>query len=196
MMRNLRDKLSYANVMATLAVFIALGGTTYAAIRIPPDSVGNRQLKASSVTNGKIAQGAITGSKVAEGTLSGTDINLNALGTVPQAANATNASNANTVGGHAASCPSNTTLIPEAAATDCAAKGGYLPTPMELYSTLGVLHLGNGLGPSQHQFTDDLYSAPHTDNEYTTIVINGNGAPTEQPAGDPSAYYCAYPLVR
>ena len=84
----------------------------------------------------------------------------------------------------------------EAAAEDCAAKGGFLPTPMELYSTQGTLHLGSGLGASQHQFTDDLYSAPPTDNSYTTITVNGSGPPQEQPAGDPSAYYCVYPLVR
>ncbi len=169
----LRERLTYGNVVATLALFIALGGSAYAALRVPPNSVGARQLKASSVTSGKIASGAITAAKVAEHSLTGSDINLPALGTVPNAANAANASNANTVGGHAASCPANTTLIRglcfdsqsnpeapnlEAAAEDCAAKGGYLPTPMELYSTQGILHLGTGLGPSQHQFTDDLYS--------------------------------------
>jgi hypothetical protein len=207
----LRVRLTYGNVVATLALFIALGGSAYAALRIPPNSVGARQLKASSVTNGKIAGGAITAAKVAEHALTAQDINLPALGSVPNAANAANALDANAVGGHAASCPANTTLIRglcfdsqsnpeapnlEAAAEDCAAKGGFLPTPMELYSTQGTLRLGSGLGASQHQFADDLYSAPHTDNEYTTIVVNGSGLPTEQPAGDPSAYYCVYPLVR
>ena len=67
---------------------------------------------------------------------------------------------------------------------------------MELYSTQGILHLGNGLSASQHQFTDTLYSVPPTDNSYTTIVVNGSGPPQAQPAGDPSAYYCVYPLLR
>jgi hypothetical protein len=67
---------------------------------------------------------------------------------------------------------------------------------MELYSTQGTLPLGNGVGPSQHQFTDVLYSVPPTDNSYTTIVVDGAGAPQEQPAGNPSSYYCVYPLVR
>ena len=30
----LRSRLTYANVMATIAVFVALGGTSYAAIKI------------------------------------------------------------------------------------------------------------------------------------------------------------------
>jgi len=211
LMRGLRGKLTYANVMASAAVFIALSGYAYAALRVPPNSVGTRQLKAGSVTTGKISNGAITAVKVAEHSLTGTDIDLNALGTVPMAANASQAVNSDTVGGHAASCPQGTILIRglcfdsesnpeapnlEAAAEDCAAKGGWLPTPMQLYSTLGTLKLGNGLNASQHQYTDVLYSVPPTNNSYTTIVVNGSGLPTEQPAGDPSAYYCVYPLVR
>jgi hypothetical protein len=207
----LHPNLTYGNVVGTMALFVALSGSAYAALRVPPNSVGNRQLKAGSVTTGKIANAAITAAKVAEHSLTGTDVDLAALGTVPQAANAQNASNANAVGGHAATCPQGTTLIRglcfdshsnpeapnlEAAALDCAAKGGYLPTPMQLYSTQGTLQLGSGLSPSQHQFTDTLYSVPPTNNSYTTIVINGSGLPTEQPAGDPSAYYCVYPLVR
>ena len=211
MARKLKGKLTYANLMASLAVFIALGGSAYAALRVPPNSVGTRQLKASSVTSGKIAKEAITAAKVAEHSLTGIDLNLPALGTVPNATNAANAANAVTVGGHAASCPPETTLIRglcfdshanpeapnlEAAAEDCAQKGGWLPSPMELYSTQGTLQLGNGLGASQHQFTDTLYNTPGVSNSYTAIVVNGNGLPQEQPAGDPSAYYCVYPLLR
>jgi hypothetical protein len=211
MARALAARLTYANVVASLALFCALGGGAYAAMRVPPSSVGPRQLKAGAVTKGKIAKEAVVAAKVAEHSLTGAQIDLSALGTVPAATDATDAGNANTVGGHAASCPANTILIRglcfdssanpeapnlEAAATDCAQKGGWLPTPMELYSTQGTLALGNGLGPSQHQFTDALYSVPPTDNSYTTVVVDGAGAPTEQPAGDPSAYYCVYPLVR
>ncbi len=49
-------KLSYANVMSTIAVFLALGGTSYAVAR---NSVGTRQLKSSAVTSGKIRNGTI-----------------------------------------------------------------------------------------------------------------------------------------
>jgi hypothetical protein len=211
MIRKANIKLTYANVVATLALFCALGGGAYAAIRVPPNSVGARQLKGGAVTKGKIAKEAINASKIAEGSITGTQIDLAALGPVPRAVNAANASDAGAVGGHAASCPANTTLIRglcfdseanpeapnlEAAAEDCAAKGGFLPTPMELYSAGGTLHLGTGVGSSQHQFTDTLYSVPPTNNSYTTIVVNGNGLPQEQPAGDPSAYYCVYTLLR
>jgi hypothetical protein len=40
MLRRIRTRLSYANVMATIAVMMALGGTSYAATRGIPDSSG------------------------------------------------------------------------------------------------------------------------------------------------------------
>jgi len=203
---------SPAMVVAISALLIALSGSAYAAIRftVPPNSVGSRQLKAKAVTGGKIANEAISGGKIEAESITGANIKLSALGTVPQAANATNAANAATLGGHAASCPSGTTLIRglcfdppsnpvapnlEAAAEACATKGGYLPTPMELYSTKGVLNLGTGVDPEQEQFTDDVYSKVGS-GEYSTVVIDGVGAPKEQETNLPSAYYCVYPLVR
>ena len=44
MFRSLRSRLTYANVMSTLAVFIALGGSSYAAV-----SLNGRDLKHRSV---------------------------------------------------------------------------------------------------------------------------------------------------
>jgi hypothetical protein len=49
-------KLSYANVMSTIAVFLALGGTSYAVAR---NSVGTKQLRNSAVTSGKIRNATI-----------------------------------------------------------------------------------------------------------------------------------------
>jgi hypothetical protein len=54
-----RGRLTYANVMATIAVFIALGGSTYAATQVQRNSVGNRQLKKNAVTTEKVKDGAI-----------------------------------------------------------------------------------------------------------------------------------------
>lgn len=52
----LRRHLTYANVAATLALFLALGGAAYAATQLPRNSVGTRQLRAEAVTAGKIAK--------------------------------------------------------------------------------------------------------------------------------------------
>jgi hypothetical protein len=59
MLARLRSCLSYANVMATIAVFVALGGGAYAAITLPANSVGSRQLKNGAVTPRKVARATI-----------------------------------------------------------------------------------------------------------------------------------------
>jgi hypothetical protein len=59
MLARLRCCLSYANVMATTAVFVALGGGAYAAFTLPANSVGSRQLKNSAVTPKKVARATI-----------------------------------------------------------------------------------------------------------------------------------------
>jgi hypothetical protein len=51
----IRAQLTYANVMATIAVFLALGGGAYAAINLPAKSVGAKQLKNRAVTPKKVA---------------------------------------------------------------------------------------------------------------------------------------------
>ncbi len=204
---------SPAMIVAITALIVAMGGSAYAAFRVPPNSVGSRQLKAKSVTGGKIANATISGGKIAEETITGQNIKLSALGTVPSAANAANASNAATLGAerHAAACPANTTLIRglcfdtrsnpvanslDEAAEACAAKGGYLPTPMELYSTKGILDLGLGTEPSQQQYTDALYGTVGGGHLEETVVVDGVGPPKEYAADLPSAYTCVYPLVR
>jgi hypothetical protein len=50
-MRIRRPNLSYANVVSTLALFVALGGTSYAVAR---NSVGSAQLRANAVTSAKV----------------------------------------------------------------------------------------------------------------------------------------------
>jgi len=59
MLKSIRSRLSYANVTATLALFVALGGVGYAAATLPRNSVGNAQLKRDAVTGGKVRGGAI-----------------------------------------------------------------------------------------------------------------------------------------
>lgn len=81
----MRPRLSYANVVATIALFIALGGASYAALNLPKNSVGTKQLKKNSVVGAKIKKNAVTGAKVKDQSLTGADIDLGKLGTVPSA---------------------------------------------------------------------------------------------------------------
>jgi hypothetical protein len=211
-MPKIRPRFTYANVVATIALFVAVSGASaFATTQLAKNSVGSRQLKSKSVTTGKIALNAVNGTKVANGSLTGADINLSQLGTVPSAVSAGSAGNANTVGGHSAACPSGTTLIRgacydshsnpvvhgvEEATEACAIKGGYLPPPMQLYSAKSILSLGTNVGADQHQFTDSLYGAPGSGELNKTVVLDGVGPPEEFNAHGESAYYCAYPLLR
>lgn len=60
----LRRRLTYANVMSTLAVFIALGGSSYAAVSISGSSIKNR-----SITASKVKRNTLTGLQIRESTL-------------------------------------------------------------------------------------------------------------------------------
>jgi hypothetical protein len=104
-MMKIRPRLTYANVVATLALFIALGGASaFAASQLGKNSVGKKQLKPGSVTAAKIKPNAVTASKVAANAITtaklndlavtGAKVDLATLGTVPSADRATNADHA------------------------------------------------------------------------------------------------------
>jgi len=63
-MRFPRPQLSYANVIATIALFVALGGAAVAA-GLPKNSVGANQLKRNAVTSAKLKRAAVTSGKLA-----------------------------------------------------------------------------------------------------------------------------------
>ncbi|MEH3053976.1 MAG: hypothetical protein PGN13_08215 [Patulibacter minatonensis] len=60
---------TFANLTALLALFVALGGTSYAVTQLPKGSVGTEQLKGKAVTNAKLATGAVTTDKLASGVI-------------------------------------------------------------------------------------------------------------------------------
>jgi hypothetical protein len=97
MLARLRDRLTYANVVATIALFAALGGGAYAAVQLPPKSVGTKQLKNKAVKRVKIASKAVTGPKVAPNAITGPKVNEATLGRVPEAQHANLATNAATL---------------------------------------------------------------------------------------------------
>jgi hypothetical protein len=55
----MRLKLTYANVVSTLCLFLLLGGVAYAKLTLPKNSVGSKQLKPNSVNGSKIKNGSI-----------------------------------------------------------------------------------------------------------------------------------------
>jgi hypothetical protein len=79
-----RFRVRYADVVATLALLLATGGTAYAATVLPKDSVGTPQLKdgavitaklhGRSVTTPKLARNAVRSGQIKNGSVSLDDL--------------------------------------------------------------------------------------------------------------------------
>jgi hypothetical protein len=119
-LKQIRKRLTYANVMSSIAVFLILGGATAFAAKkiganelkansvktgkIVKEAVTAGKLKNGAVTTGKLAKGAVTNEKIADNAVTTTKIANDAVtgekakestfGQVPSAANA------DTVGGN------------------------------------------------------------------------------------------------
>jgi hypothetical protein len=72
-LRTIKARLSYANIIATVALFVALGGTVYAS-----NKINGKQIKPNSIPGNRIKDGTLTGQKIKAAT----------LGPVPAASNA------------------------------------------------------------------------------------------------------------
>lgn len=192
MRTKLRQRLTYANVMSTLAVFIALGGSSYAALKISGSNIKKRSIPAK-----KIKRNSITGKEVRE----------SRLNRVPRARDA------DRLGGFSAAefrirCPSDTFPIADvcvereprapsaygSAVLEClvvgtpAGPGRRLPTHGELTAALGAVTLAPG-----GELTSDVFPAG-TDPERLDVlyVVDqvGNVARTSNTAAGGKAYRC------
>ena len=72
---SLRKRLSYSNVTATLALFIALGGTSYAVLNVDSGDVVNNSLRSADLRNNSVRS-----RDVRDRTLRGRDLKRNGLG--------------------------------------------------------------------------------------------------------------------
>lgn len=192
MVEKLRRRLTFANVMSTLAVFIALGGSSYAAVRISGSSIENRSISAR-----KLRHNAVGGYEIRESTLA----------RVPRARNA------DKLGGVTAAdlkikCPGDTFPVadvcveraPRAATSYSSAvlqclqvgtpqaPGRRLPTHGELLAALGAVQLAAG-----GELTANVYpssSAPgRVDDLYVTDQVGGVALAPDTAAGA-KAYRC------
>jgi len=66
MFAKIRSRLSYANVMATIAVFGLLGGASYAAVNLPKNSVGPSQIEKNAVRAPEIGANAVRAAEIGE----------------------------------------------------------------------------------------------------------------------------------
>jgi len=134
------------NTIALLALFVALGGTTYAATALPKNSVGTKQLKKNAVTGPKIKNNVVTGAKVLESTLA----------KVPSASNSDN------LGGVAAGG-----YLKNGAAAGGALSGTY-PNPGLANGSVGVSKFGTI--PAARATTNLTQSIPN--NAIADVTLN------------------------
>jgi hypothetical protein len=178
----LRRKLSYANVVATLALFIALGGSSYAAL---------------VVTGRNVKDGSLTYRDLKRNTLGGTRIKESSLGAVPRA------SNANRLDGLRANdlrvrCPRGTAPVSDtcietsargampygAAAIACegtdrrTSPGRRLPTHAELMTAIGDYGIALGQGG---ELTSDVYPSATDPGRLDVLVLIDVGTVTHVP---------------
>jgi len=64
-----RAKLTYANVMATVAVFLALGGGAIAATHLGKNVIGRKQIKNNAVNGAKVQDQSLTAADISPSSL-------------------------------------------------------------------------------------------------------------------------------
>ncbi len=88
-MKVVRKRLTYANVMSTLAVFLVLtGATAFAATQLAKNSVGAKQLKKNAVTSAKIKKNAVSRAKIRKNAVNAARLKKNAVTTAKLKKNA------------------------------------------------------------------------------------------------------------
>lgn len=199
MLRALRDRVTYANVTSTLALFIALGGSSYAALKI-----SGAEIKAHTITGKNIKRNSLGRRQIKESSLSA----------VPRARNAAR------LGGFPAErflvrCPQGTIPVSDvcvetqarppapyhSAALECemtddkSAPGRRLPTHEELMTALN--HQEITLAPGG-ELTSDVYPSSSTPGQvdvlYITNEVGNVGITTDNDAGAKSYRCVADPL--
>jgi len=128
---SVRAHLTVPNGLATLALFVALGGTSYAAVKLPKASVGPTQLR----------NNAVTSSKVKDRSLHRTDVSateLAALGGATGPTGATGAPGPRGVQGDTAPLPEPGTLRTGEVVRGAFAAGEIVPANQELTDAISL----------------------------------------------------------
>jgi hypothetical protein len=184
-------RLTYANVMSTLAVFIALGGSSYAAIKIDGSSIKNR-----SIGGKKLKRNSIAAREIRESRL-----------------HVRSATNANRVGGLTADdlkvrCPPDTfpaadvcverTPRPPAPYSSAVLMCAGVGTPagpgrrLPTHGELRVAIAGPGLAPGG-ELTSQVYTDPNQPGQLNILYVTdsvGSAALTPNTAAGGKAYRC------
>jgi hypothetical protein len=83
-MKFARKRLTYANVVSSIALFLVVaGGSAFAANQLGKNTVGSKQLKNNAVTSAKIKNNAVTSAKVKNHSLTAADLKAGVIPSVP-----------------------------------------------------------------------------------------------------------------
>ncbi len=141
--RRIRSHVTYANVLATLSIFIVLGGVAWAAA--PRNSVNSSSIRNNSIRTVDVRNNNLRSADIRNNTLTGTDIRESSLAIVPSASSATSLTNYYSFG--------RRTATPSTAAT--AAQGMTGATQVKLLSVGAIRIYGKCYTDTS---TDTVYS--------------------------------------
>jgi hypothetical protein len=198
----IRQRLTYANVMATFAMFAALGGSSYAALQIESGDIANNSVRGVDVRNRTLSD-----RDVRRNGLTGRSVRESRLGRVPHAREA------DRLGGNTAAdlrlkCPEGTFLIADvcvettprsavpygSAVFTCAtteptrSPGRRLPTYGELQAALTGVQLAPG-----GELTAAVYPSSMNPGSVDVLVVTsqaGSVTTTPDTAAGAKAFRC------
>ncbi|HET9012320.1 MAG TPA: hypothetical protein VFN38_10935 [Gemmatimonadaceae bacterium] len=153
MLKRLKSHVTYANVVATMALFIALGGVSWAAVTLPRNSVGTKQIKRNAIRENDIRKGAVTSYGIKDHTIQNVDLAGGPLAFTYRREVQTNIGN-NVLAEARPSCDQGERLV--------GGGGGFLNDAGTLYALDGTLSTN---GPASS-------SAPVADGERANSVAN------------------------
>ncbi len=81
-MQWIRSHLSFANAISMVALFVALGGTSIAAVSLSKNSVGSKQVKKNTLKAADIGRNAVGASEIRANSVRGGDVGDGSIGSL------------------------------------------------------------------------------------------------------------------
>jgi hypothetical protein len=154
LVKQIRKRLTYANVMSTIAVFLVVGGASaLAAAQLAKNSVGTKQLKSNAVTTAKIKKEAVSSAKLKNEAVTTAKLKNGAVTTAKLGSGAV-------ANGNLADGSVSTGKIAEGAVSANKLAAGERSEALQVAETSGTVQLEDGLlgtfGPAQAVVTINL----------------------------------------